>query len=42
MIVAACGLSLGEDPSTLDRIEDEFWACVRGQRTHPAVRLTKV
>jgi hypothetical protein len=23
VIVAACGLSLGEDPSKLDRIEDE-------------------
>jgi len=26
----------------LDRIADEYWACVRGQRRHPAVPLTVV
>ncbi|HKW94434.1 MAG TPA: aminotransferase class IV [Methylomirabilota bacterium] len=26
----------------LDRIEDEFWGCVRGQHGHPAFRLTPV
>ncbi len=33
---------LREHCPVLDRIEDEFWACVRGQRMHPAVRLTTV
>jgi branched-chain amino acid aminotransferase len=26
----------------LDRITDEYWACARGQRRHPAVQLTAV
>lgn len=26
----------------LDRIADQFWACIRGERPHPAVRLTSV
>jgi branched-chain amino acid aminotransferase len=31
-------------PSTpfLDRITDEYWACVRGERQHAAVRMTSV
>lgn len=31
-------------PSTplLERVKDEYWACVRGERQHPAVQLTPV
>lgn len=33
---------LPESAPELDRIADEFWACVRGERPHPAVNLTPI
>lgn len=30
------------DTPVLERISSEFWACVRGRREHPAVRMTPV
>jgi len=31
-----------EASPVLDRLTDEFWACVRAERRHPAVVLTAV
>jgi branched-chain amino acid aminotransferase len=33
---------LPESAAILDRIADEFWACLRGHRRHPAAQLTPV
>lgn len=36
------GSVLPESAPVLGRVADEFWACVRGEHSHPAVRLTPV
>jgi branched-chain amino acid aminotransferase len=36
------GTLLPESSSVLGRIADEFWACARGESSHPAFRLTPV
>jgi len=36
------GSVLPESAPVLGRVADEFWACVRGERAHPAIRLTPV
>jgi hypothetical protein len=36
------GIALPEASPVLERITDEFWACVRAERQHPSVRLTGV
>ncbi len=36
------GRTMPESSPVLDRIGEEYWACVRGQRRHPAIQLTLV
>jgi len=36
------GRTMPESSPVLDRITEEYWACVHGQRRHPAVQLTPV
>lgn len=36
------GRTLPDSAPILDRIADEFWACVRAEKPHPAVQLTTV
>jgi branched-chain amino acid aminotransferase len=36
------GRAYPESAPLFDRISDEFWACMRGERQHPAVKLTVV
>jgi len=36
------GRTMPDSSPVLERIAEEYWACVRGQRHHPAVRLTPV
>lgn len=36
------GAALPDSAPVLGRVADEFWACVRRERSHPAIRLTPV
>jgi branched-chain amino acid aminotransferase len=39
---SVAGTPLPDSAPVLARVADEFWACVRGERSHPAIRLTPV
>ena len=36
------GRTMPDSSPVLDRIAEEYWACIRGQRRHPAIQLTPV